>query len=96
MFGYKLNTEKDLLPTVFDDSWAPPVSTGESRSGVPDARESPGGANRWLVVDGCARAPSRACVDCRPDLARRFRACATDLRPLRLTTLIPTPARNLD
>ena len=28
MFGYKLNTEKDLLPTVFDDSWAPPSPAG--------------------------------------------------------------------
>ena len=34
-----------------DDSWAPPVPAGESRSGVPDARESLGGANRWLVVE---------------------------------------------
>ena len=48
----------------FDDPWAPPVPAGESRSGMPDTRESPGGANRWPVVESepmsafCEHAPA--------------------------------------
>ena len=35
----------------FEDPWAPPAPAGESRSGAPDTKESPGGASRWPVVE---------------------------------------------